>query len=163
MGVHLRVRREDRQDTGLDEGDRGYRQALKAGQPDGTPIFYCIDEDYDVNDPTFTGPIDDYMRGVNEAFAKAAAPSPPKYTVGVYGSGAVCDWLIRKGRATKGWMAVSPGWRGHDTYTGWSIKQGDKDTSLGFDNDTDVTQGDFGAWQLPPQGMLLALWTKLTA
>jgi len=84
--------------AGLNEGGRAYKQALALPQPDGTPIYFAVDEGYDPQKPEYAGPIDDYFKGVNDAFAQAAGPgNQPKYAIGVYGPGAVCAWLKGKG------------------------------------------------------------------
>lgn len=73
--------------AGLNEGGRAYKQALALPQPDGTPIYFAVDEGYDPQKPEYAGPIDDYFKGVNDAFAQAAGPgNQPKYAIGVYGT-----------------------------------------------------------------------------
>jgi hypothetical protein len=42
---------------------------LALPQPDGTPIYFAVDEGYDPQKPEYAGPIDDYFKGVNDAFA----------------------------------------------------------------------------------------------
>ena len=85
-------------ETGKDEGKRAYSQALAVPQTAGTPIYFCVDEGYDPDEPSYAGPIEAYFKGVNEAFAEAAGQGQePAYKIGVYGPGAVCKWLQLKG------------------------------------------------------------------
>ena len=66
-----------------------YRQASAVGQPTGSAIYFAVDFDAA---PAMIGFVDQYFRGVTAGFA-AAGGGRPRYKVGVYGSGAVCQAL----------------------------------------------------------------------
>jgi hypothetical protein len=136
--------------SGLDEGARAYAQAVAIPQPAGTPIYFAVDDGYDPSDATVAGAIDDYFRGVSDGFVQAAAGRPVDYKIGVYGPGAVCDWLKGKGRVSYTWLAYAPRWPGSD-YAGWNIQQSPRGTILPFDHDEDKSApGDVGFWKCPP-------------
>ena len=137
-------------DAGHDEGQQAYTQALAIPQPASTPIYFAVDEGYDPQIPSDATPIDDYFRGVNDVFASlAGAGNPPKYKVGVYGPGAVCQWLKTNGRVQYTWLANAPKWPGA-SYAGWNIKQGFQDPTLALNHDVDSSNpGDVGFWQMP--------------
>jgi hypothetical protein len=135
--------------AGLNEGGRAYKQALALPQPDGTPIYFAVDEGYDPQKPEYAGPIDDYFKGVNDAFAQAAGPgNQPKYAIGVYGPGAVCAWLKGKGRVASTWLANAKLWPGY-SYADWDVKQGFRDPALPFGHDIDECKPSGGLWQIP--------------
>ena len=135
--------------AGVNEGGRAYKQALALPQPDGTPIYFAVDEGYDPQKPEYAGPIDDYFKGVNDAFAQAAgAGNQPKYAIGVYGPGAVCAWLKGKGRVASTWLANAKLWPGY-SYADWDVKQGFRDPALPFGHDIDECKPSAGFWQIP--------------
>ena len=135
-------------DAGNDEGKQGYTQASRIPQPAGTPIYYAVDDGYDPQDQSEASAIDDYFRGINDGFAQCAGSgNAPRYKVGVYGPGAICQWLKGNGRVQYTWLANAPKWPGYG-YAGWNIKQGVAST-LPFDHDTDeCNTGDNGFWNL---------------
>jgi hypothetical protein len=99
--------------------------------------------------PEYAGPIDDYFKGVNDAFAQAAGPgNQPKYAIGVYGPGAVCAWLKGKGRVASTWLAKAKLWPGF-SYSDWDVKQGFRDPALPFGHDIDECKPSGGLWQIP--------------
>ena len=132
--------------AGNQEGARAYRQALRIPQPGNTPIYFAVDEGYDPANREYGGPIDDYFRGVNDAFAQCAGGHAPAYAVGVYGPGAVCRFLKDNGRTQYSWLANASRWPGYD-FADWQLKQAFGDISLPFGNDTDVCGENAGLWQ----------------
>ena len=109
--------------AGNAEGKRAYMQALAIPQPRGTPIYFAVDEGYDPANREYGGPIDDYFQGVNDAFAGCAGGNPPAYAVGVYGPGAVCEFLKAKGRTQYSWLANASRWPGYG-FADWHLKAG---------------------------------------
>jgi len=117
------------------------RFATDLGQPAGSAIYFTVD--YDAPAADTMGPISDYFQ--------ALAGSPTPYTIGVYGSGAVCDFIKQQCPSVKySWLAESRSWRGSKTYNGWAVQQSVSTTALcGF-----VAQGyednqahdDFGGY-----------------
>jgi hypothetical protein len=107
--------------AGVDEGTSAYHQAMLAGQPKGTPIYFAVD--FDCPASGIAGAVNDYFRGVADGYAAIGAGSPA-YTIGVYGSGNTCAWLLSHGRVTFTWLAQSTGWGGFKTFKNWNIKQG---------------------------------------
>jgi hypothetical protein len=132
--------------AGNAEGKRAYKLALAIPQPSGTPIYFAVDEGYDPANREYGGPIDDYFQGVNDAFAESACGNPPAYAVGVYGPGAVCEFLKANGRTQYSWLANASRWPGYG-FADWHLKQGFGDTALPIDNDTDECRVNAGLWQ----------------
>lgn len=128
---------------GVDDGTSAYHQALLAGQPPQTPIYFAVD--YDASAAALAGPVSDYFRGVKDGYG-TISQGAPVYDVGVYGSGQSCGWLKMHGWATHAWLAVSKKWTGHDTYTDWNIVQGPQGADLGFDHDTNQAVGAYGGF-----------------
>jgi hypothetical protein len=85
--------------TGVDEGTSAYRQAMKAGQPPRTPIYFAVD--FDCSHSGIVGPVNDYFRGVADGFSTIGAGNPA-YDVGVYGSGNTCV-------SGPGWLCLQAG------------------------------------------------------
>jgi hypothetical protein len=120
--------------AGVTQGRTAYEQAVSAKQPANTPIYFAVDDDYDITDATYGNPIDDYFRGVSDGYKQAAGAGSAIFQVGVYGSGLICGRLLQNKRATYTWLAQSPDWRGYNSFTNWNIKQspGD-DNSINLD------------------------------
>jgi hypothetical protein len=132
--------------SGVDDATSAYHQAHTIGQPTGSAIYFAVD--YDASRADIVGPIDEYFRGVGTGFA-AAGGETPDYRVGIYGSGAVCQALVQAGLADYAWLALSSGWAGSRTFTGWHIKQGKALPSLPFDHDSNEAKDDYGGFQIP--------------
>ncbi|ESX49427.1 DUF1906 domain-containing protein [Mesorhizobium sp. C416B] len=131
--------------TGVAEGTSAYKQAMLAGQPSETPIYFAVD--FDCDSEGISGPVNDYFRGVKDGFS-AISSSHPAYSIGVYGSGNACAWLAGHGRVQYAWLAMSTGWGGSKTFKGWNIKQGKADSRLTFDHDTDEAVADYGGFSI---------------
>lgn len=118
-------------------------QAKAVEQPAGTAIYFAVD--FDATTAQIAGPVTGYFKGVDMALAG-------KFTVGVYGSGAVIAAMKAAGLAAYGWLSGAGGWNGSKDFDGWDIKQGlpADPYGFGFDIDADQARGDFGAWRLPP-------------
>lgn len=114
------------------------------GQPGGTPIYFAVD--YDASDADVKGVIYDYFRGVNSAIINDGM----NYWAGVYGSGAVCDYIVNHGEnqqlmfVTYAWLAQSTGWRGYNSFTNWNIKQGGAITVAGLSCDSNTSSSAGG-------------------
>jgi hypothetical protein len=128
--------------SGVDEGTSAYHQAMLAGQPARTPIYFAVD--FDCSNSGIAGAVNDYFRGVADGFATIGA-GQPAYDIGVYGSGNTCSWLLSHGRVTYTWMAQSRGWGGYKTFKNWNILQGPTRTRP-FDYDTDQANENFGGF-----------------
>ena len=128
--------------AGVDEGTSAYRQAMTAGQPAGTPIYFAVDFDCSISG--IAGSVNDYFRGVAHGF-DAIGSGSPSYRIGVYGSGNTCGWLLSHQRVGYTWLAQSRGWGGFQTFGKWNIKQGPSKTKP-FDHDTDEANTDYGAF-----------------
>jgi Rv2525c-like, glycoside hydrolase-like domain len=122
------------------------RQARAVGQPAGSAIYFAVD--FNPIEPQITGPIDRYFRGILAGLT-AAAGGIPQYRVGVYGSGAVCDYLKRARLAQLAWLSNSTAWYGYRRFTGWDIRQGGQSPSLSFSQDSNEARGDYGGFQVP--------------
>jgi len=131
--------------TGYSDGVSAYRQARTVGQPPGSGIYFAVD--YNAYQPDLVGPIDQYFRGVSAGMTAAAgAGKAPEYHVGVYGSGAVCDYLKRMRLAQYAWLSNSTAWAGYDAFTDWDIRQAGRAPNLSFDQDSNQARGDYGGF-----------------
>lgn len=127
---------------GQADGTRAAQQAQLIGAGAGTGIYFAVDYDASAND--IGGVITQYFNGVADGLKSYAAANRPRYIAGVYGSGATCSAICSGSLATFGWLAQSRGWSGHDTYSGWSIRQGMPDVIAGLSVDPDDAIGDYG-------------------
>jgi Domain of unknown function (DUF1906) len=130
---------------GVDDGTSAYNMAAKIGQPANTPIHFAVD--YDAIDEDITGSINDYFRGLRDGF-KTISGGAPVHSIGVYGSGAVCSWLLARSAATYSWLAQSTGWRGYKDLAAWNIKQYAETSLCNLDVDTDEAVGDYGGFKI---------------
>jgi hypothetical protein len=131
---------------GQADGTRAAQQAGLIGAPAGTAIYFAVD--YDASSDDINGVITQYFNGVSNAMKSFAAANGTNYSIGVYGSGATCSAVTASGLGQLGWLAQSPGWSGHDTYNGWSIRQLMPDVIAGLSVDPDDAIGNYGA--VPP-------------
>lgn len=132
---------------GQADGLRAAQQAILIGAPAETTIYFAVD--FDASAEEIGGPISQYFNGVYGSQKSITATHGVAYSVGVYGSGDVCKTITAAALAKHGWLAQSTAWRGHDTYTGWSIRQGAPAAVINMSVDLDDALGDFGA--MPPR------------
>lgn len=123
------------------------------GQPEESAIYFGVDIDAtadQINDCVIP-----YFKGVSAAMT--AANGLPAYQVGVYGSGASCDAVLKAGLASFAWLAQSKGWQGYKAFSQskkWSLLQGPS-TSVGeVDCDPDQANGEFGDFFLTPAAII---------
>lgn len=114
--------------------------AKARGQSSGSAIYFAVD--YDASESGLNSQIKSYFKEVKSAITNAG------YKVGVYGSGRTCRIIKSLGLATYSWLAMSPGWAEHSSYTSWNIKQVRESSVSGvtidIDNATSLTS--IGAW-----------------
>ena len=134
--------------AGFADAMNAYRQAKAIGQPTGSAIYFAVD--FNAQEVDLWGGVDRYFRGVAAGFA-AAAGQAPEYRVGVYGSGAVCDYLKREHLAQYAWLSNSTAWSGYDSFTDWNIRQSGRSPFLSFDQDENEARGEFGGFKIPNQ------------
>src|SRR5712692_6652337 len=124
--------------SGYADAVNAYRQARVIGQPAGSAIYFAVD--FNAQEGDIRGPVDRYFRGVHTGFASV---SPTReYRVGVYGSGAVCDYLKRSRLAQYAWLSNSTAWSGYYSFTDWNIKQGKASAGLSFGHDWNQARDD---------------------
>jgi hypothetical protein len=123
------------------DATRAAQQAQAINAPPGTTIYFAVD--YDASADDLSDAIIPYFQGVVSGMTSFASSGNPLYKVGVYGSGATCMALT--GLAPQGWLACATGWRGHGSYTAWSISQGMPTTIMGMSVDPDVANASYGA------------------
>lgn len=133
-------------ESGYLDGMTAYRQAKAIGQPAGSAIYFAVD--YNAPQPDISGPIDRYFRGVHAGLAAAAAGRAPEYRVGVYGSGAVCDYMKRVRLAQYAWLSGSTAWSGYGSFADWNIRQNRRSASLSFNHTANDARGDYGAFKV---------------
>jgi hypothetical protein len=130
--------------SGYSDAMTAYWEARAIGQPAGSAIYFAVD----FNPRSWSlEPIDEYFRGVTAGLA-AASGGKAYYTVGVYGSGTVCDAVKGAGLARYSWLSNSIAWDGSTSYEDWDIMQGDRSPGLTFNQDSDEARGVYGAFQL---------------
>jgi Rv2525c-like, glycoside hydrolase-like domain len=130
--------------SGFNDAMTAYRQARAIGQPAGSAIYFAVD--FDAKSRLLAS-IDDYFRGIGAGLAAASGGSPD-YTIGVYGSGAVCDALKRAGLAQYSWLSHSIAWTGSIGYEDWNIRQGGRLPELSFNHDADEARDEYGAFRV---------------
>lgn len=127
---------------------KGYDDAQSAldyarntiGQPLDYPIYFAVD--YDASSTDISGVILDYFNGVAQGLNISGNP----YTIGVYGSGAVCQYIYNNvGTVYYTWLAQSTGWSGYNTFTTWNIKQGGGFNFNGISCDSDTSWSSTGS------------------
>lgn len=124
---------------GTKDANGALAQALSVGQPQESAIYFTVD--YDAPQSDIDGNITAYFEAV-------AAAIGTQYVVGVYGSGDTCTAILQSGYAQLAWLAQSTGWGGYHDFTDWVIKQGNEGSICGLNSDSDVAQGDFGAFRV---------------
>jgi hypothetical protein len=138
------------QGRGHQDGVNAYYAARNLLQPAGSCIYFAVD--YDAAPQHIAGPILDYFNGVNQGI-KDAGSDLNNYTVGVYGSGAVCDFLKSHCPFVRySWLAESTGWLGSKTYGAWDVHQAVASAPLGGistnDYEENLALDDFGGFSL---------------
>lgn len=134
--------------SGYYDAMAAYRQARAVGQPPGSAIYFAVD--YNAPEADIMGRIDQYFRGVSNGLI-AAAGHVPEYRVGVYGSGAVCDYLKRAHLAEFAWLSNARSWSGYDSFADWDIRQSGRAGGLSFDQDANEARGDYGGFKIKTQ------------
>jgi len=134
--------------SGYADAMEAYRQARRVGQPDGSAIYFAVD--YNAPDADVRGSIDRYFRGIY-AGLYAAAGGASSYRIGVYGSGAVCDYLKRMRLAQYAWLSNSTAWFGYDRFSDWNIRQNRGSAALSFGHDTNEARGEYGGFLVTSQ------------
>ncbi|EOQ16001.1 hypothetical protein KQ3_04915 [Bacillus cereus B5-2] len=136
-------------DIGFDHGTKAFNYAHNTiEQPTGTVIFFAVD--YDASNEDTKGIISEYFQGVAEAFSQCSAASgtestpPVSYNIGVYGSGAVCEYITTNVTAvTKTWHAMSTMWRSASSpFFTFDITQSSGGTLAGIQYDSDASDAD---------------------
>ena len=105
---------------GIQDGGRAWQYAQQIGQPAGSAIYFAVD--YDALSAELTA-IASYFQGVQSGLDTASG-GVSSYSIGVYGSGLVCQTIKQDQNLAKySWMAESPKWQGTDVYAGWDVMQ----------------------------------------
>jgi hypothetical protein len=131
---------------GQADGEYAYRYAVEMiRQPETSAIYFAVD--FDATQAQFVQCALPYFEGVAQSFANVGG-NQPIYSVGVYGSGAVCAALKQAGLAHYTWLSQSKGWQGSQNYQDWDIQQGPLVSHPPFQFDEDVAKDDFGAFRL---------------
>jgi len=95
--------------VGHNDGVDAYHCATQTiHQPGNSAIYFAVD--YDATPEAIAGSIKDYMYGVAKGFNDASNGNPI-FSIGVYGSGCVCNWFLTNTSFVKyAWLAESTGW-----------------------------------------------------
>ncbi len=105
--------------------------------------------DYDAEDSEVKGGILDYFTAIKQVFTNLGG----EYKIGVYGSGAVCQYIKdTKNLAQFSWLSMSTGWRGYQSYLDgktWNLRQIKSITINGVSCDSDESSSlGGGGWKL---------------
>lgn len=131
---------------GQADGESAYRYAIEMiRQPEGSAIYFAVD--FDATQAQFNQAVLPYFEGIAQSFANVSGNRPP-YSVGVYGSGAVCAALKQAGLARYAWLSQSTGWQGSRTYQNWDLRQGPLVSHPPFQFDEDIANEQFGAFRI---------------
>lgn len=131
--------------TGYNDALQAYRQAWLVGQPAGSAIYFAVD--FNAQPADIMVGVDQYFRGISAGFKAARGPNPG-YLIGVYGSGAVCDYLKRMRLAQYAWLSNSTAWSGYDGFADWDIRQSGRSQMMSFDQDQNEARGEFGSFRI---------------
>lgn len=135
--------------SGYYDAEAAYLQAKATGQPPGTAIYFAVD--FNAQEADLFGRIDPYFRGVAAGLAAATPRHVAEYRVGVYGSGAVCDYLKRTHLAQYAWLSNARAWSGYANFDNWDIRQGGRAPYLSFSQDSNEARGDYGGFRVAGQ------------
>lgn len=122
--------------TGAQHAAVANRQAAANGAPAGAVIWFAIDTD--ARGSQVNGLVLPYFAAVRRIL-------DPKYRVGVYGCGAVCDAVLNAGHAKVAWLSNAMGWNGSRAFLAtkrWSLLQKLPTTMAGISADPDVINPD---------------------
>jgi len=104
---------------GNSDAHTAFARAQSAGQPLGSAIYFAIDYDASYQDLPKIKLYAYEFRRTLYALCDALGEKIHRYSVGVYGSGLVCEVLFDVGIAHYTFLAQSKGWAG---YTPWQSK-----------------------------------------
>jgi hypothetical protein len=126
---------------GMQDMANAIRFATDLGQPAGSAIYFTVD--YDATAADTAGPVLRYFHALGN--------SPSPYTIGVYGSGAVCQFIKANCSFVRfAWLAESTAWSGSKTYNGWDVHQSTSTTPVcglaAGEYEDNVAHGDFGGF-----------------
>ncbi len=130
--------------TGKADGAAAYKEAQLIRQPTGTAIYFAVD--FDAQPPDYNA-IADYL--------KAAEEQIPGYAVGVYGSYAVIEEIVRRGIAKHFWQTYA--WSYGQKSQKANIYQYKNDISIfGIGVDLNESFGNEGFWNTEVKRMLMS-------
>ena len=127
---------------GLQDGSFAAQYAPTVGAPKGAAVYFAADNDFSASQ--IQNSILPYFNAV------CAAMKDSGLSVGVYGSGAVCEAVIGKTGTDLAWLSGSMGWTDSKAYlaskpAALRLVQDKMDTRIAnMDCDTDYELGDFG-------------------
>ena len=138
--------------AGVDEGTSAYRQAMNAGQPAGSPIYFAVD--FDASLAGIAGAMATTTSGVSPTASTRSARIIPPTSVGRLWLRQHLRMAARTPTRQLHLALPSPG-AGADsqTFTKWNIKQGPVKTKP-FDLDPDNSTSDHGGFvvaSIPPR------------
>lgn len=124
-------------------------QAKTVGQPQGTPIYFALENLPSGYNASHLPGLKLYFQGVNNVLSG-------QYQVGAYSNGLTLATLLDAGLIQYAWLSASMGFTGSKEFAKtnrWNLWQKlpiDQNWD-GVSVDTNDTQGDYGAWSLPPK------------
>lgn len=93
--------------TGHEDAKRALELAHENRQPESSAIYFGVDYDVHLSPEDGEADIDKKFEGIDAYFAAIIEEIPSKYKIGVYGSGAVCDRLLKNNRGELCWVSQS--------------------------------------------------------
>jgi Domain of unknown function (DUF1906) len=127
--------------SGTQHGLFAKNWAANVGAPDGTIIWFAIDNDVSQ---------DQFARLVRPYFMSVKAALGGKYRTGIYGCAFACEQCLDSGLADAGWLSNAMGWNGSKNFRAgnrWHLLQHSDTHLCGLDIDpNDASENDYGAF-----------------
>lgn len=104
-------------EQGIADGRRAMEMAYKFNQPDCSVVYFAVD--WDAYKSADKAVVIEYFKGIDagtqqayEAYPHHSDQDTPVYSIGVYGSIYVLEWLQAENLAQYFWQAYAHGWSG---------------------------------------------------
>lgn len=138
---------------GYEAGRRAHRYAMnEIMQPKGSGIYFSVD--FDASQGEIKSCVIPFFQGVARAFNEVSGGSP-WYRVGVYGSGATAQALVKNQLCSLVWISMSTGFKGTKeaiSSGNFDLRQTDETKICGIGVDLNVlnpNREDIGAFVVP--------------
>lgn len=137
-------------ESGIHDAQIALAQAKAIGQPVGSTIYFALEHLPDGYKKKHVKGAKEYIGGVRSVIA-------PKFKVGVYSNGVICDALLTAGLCEHAWLSASLSFEGSQDFLAsgkWSLAQSseiDQDWN-GLSIDVNQSKPEFGAFFIGEPG-----------